>query len=237
MSEIIFGKNEVSAYLKLGSPVKNLFLMKNGRFDDIESLAKKNNIRIQRVDKHVLDRKTNGRHQGVIAEIDEFKTYSVQEIVSSAQNDLIVMCDQIEDPHNLGAILRTCDATGVDGVIIGKHRSVGLTPTVAKVSTGAIHTVKVAQVTNLSQTITELKEKGYWIVAAENGVDAIEYTDLAVDMPIVLVLGSEGKGISRIVKENSDILVTIPMSGSVNSLNVSVAAGVLLYGIVNRRSK
>lgn len=235
MSEYIYGRNEVIAYLKSNQDIKQVYLMKQGRYPEIQNLLKKKNIRAELVDKHVLDKKVKGVHQGVIVEIDEFKYYSLESLIKDAKNKLLVICDQIEDPHNLGAIIRTVDASGADGVIIGKHRSVGLTSTVAKVSTGAIHSVKVAQVTNLVQSIKTLKDNGYWIVAAENGVEAIEYSSLNVDMPIALVVGSEGKGISRIVKEASDILVTIPMHGMVNSLNVSVATGVLLFDIVNRR--
>lgn len=235
MSEYIYGRNEVIAYLNSNQDIKQVYLMKQGRYPEIQALLKKKNIKAELVDKHVLDRKVKGVHQGVIVEIDEFKYHSLESLIKDAKSKLIVMCDQIEDPHNLGAIIRTVDASGADGVIIGKHRSVGLTSTVAKVSTGAIHSVKVAQVTNLVQSIKTLKDNGYWIVAAENGVEAIEYSSLNVDMPIVLVVGSEGKGISRIVKEASDILVTIPMHGMVNSLNVSVATGVLLFDIVNRR--
>ncbi|NLW15868.1 MAG: 23S rRNA (guanosine(2251)-2'-O)-methyltransferase RlmB [Erysipelothrix sp.] len=235
MSEFIYGKNEVLAYLNTKGVVRNIFLMNTGKYPEIEEAAKKRKLQVQRVDKYVIDKKVKGVHQGVVAEIDGFKVYDLDTVIKEAKNKLIVMCDQIEDPHNLGAILRTADATGVDGVIIGKHRSVGLNSTVAKVSTGAIHTVKVAEVTNLVQAIKTLKDAGYWIVAAENGIEAIDYSYLSVDMPIVLVMGSEGKGISRVVKEASDILVTIPMLGSVNSLNVSVATGVILYDIVNRR--
>lgn len=235
MSEFIYGKNEVLAYLKTKGDVKNIYLMKQSRYDDIEKIIKQRRLNVNRVEKHVLDKKVKGLHQGVIVEIDGFKYTDLDVLLREAKNKLIVMLDQVEDPHNLGAILRSVDASGGDGVIIGKHRSVGLTSTVAKVSTGAIHHVKVAQVTNLTQTIQKLKDEGYWIVAAENGVDAISYSELNVDMPIVLILGSEGKGISRIVREASDILVTIPMHGSVNSLNVSVATGILLFDIVNRR--
>ena len=235
MSEFIYGKNEVLAYLKTKGDVKNIYLMKQSRYDDIEKIIKQRRLNVNRVEKHVLDKKVKGVHQGVIVEIDGFKYTDLDVLLREAKNKLIVMLDQVEDPHNLGAILRSVDASGGDGVIIGKHRSVGLTSTVAKVSTGAIHHVKVAQVTNLTQTIHKLKDEGYWIVAAENGVDAISYSELNVDMPIVLILGSEGKGISRIVREASDILVTIPMHGSVNSLNVSVATGILLFDIVNRR--
>lgn len=235
MSEYIYGKNEVIAFLKTDQRMKQVFLMKQGRYDEIERLLKNRNVSIQRVDKNVLDKKVKGNHQGVVVEIEGFRYASLDEIIQDAKNKLIVMCDQIEDPHNLGAILRTADASGVDGLIIGKHRSVGLSATVAKVSTGAIHSVKVAQVTNLVQTLQRLKDEGYWVVAAENDVEAIHYSDLDVNMPIVLVLGSEGKGISRLVKEASDILVTIPMRGKVNSLNVSVASGILLFDIINRR--
>lgn len=235
MSEYIYGRNEVLAYLKTKQDIKKVFLLRQGRFQEIESELKKRNIRFQKVDKHVLDKKVKGNHQGVVVEIDEFQYADLSTIIDQAKNQLIVLLDQVEDPHNLGAILRTADASGVDGVIVGKHRSVGLTSTVAKVSTGAIHHVKVAQVTNLTQAIQTLKDAGYWIVAAENGVDAISYDKLNVDMPLVLVMGSEGKGISKRVRDNSDILVTIPMKGTVNSLNVSVATGILLFDIINRR--
>ena len=235
MNELIYGKNAVLAYLKNEGVVKKAFLMRRGTYDEIEVYLKKRSVRIEWVDKHVLDKKVKGVHQGVVLEIEGYKTVSLDSLIRNAKHNLIVLCDQIEDPHNLGAILRTCDATGVDGVIIGKHRSVSLNATVAKVSTGAIHSVPVAQVTNMSQAISTLKEAGYFIVTAENGINASDYTDFRVDMPLVLVVGSEGKGVSRIVKEASDILVTIPMMGSVNSLNVSVATGVMLYEIVRRR--
>lgn len=235
MNELIYGKNAVLAYLKNEGVVKKAFLMRRGTYDEIEVYLKKQSVRIEWVDKHVLDKKVKGVHQGVVLEIEGYKTVSLDSLIRNAKHNLIVLCDQIEDPHNLGAILRTCDATGVDGVIIGKHRSVSLNATVAKVSTGAIHSVSVAQVTNMSQAISTLKEAGYFIVTAENGINASDYTDFRVDMPLVLVVGSEGKGVSRIVKEASDILVTIPMMGSVNSLNVSVATGVMLYEIVRRR--
>lgn len=233
MAEFIYGKNASLAYLKKGNKPLNIYLQKGGKYDDIESLVERN--RIQYVTKQILDKKVEGAHQGVVLEIEGFRYFDVNEIVAGAKNNLLVMCDQVEDPHNLGAILRTADASGVDGVIIGKHRSVSLNATVAKVSTGAIHTVKVAQVTNLVQTLESLKKQGYWVVAAENGVEAISYKDLKADMPIVLVVGSEGKGISRLVKEAADILVTIPMQGAVNSLNVSVATGILLFDIISKR--
>ena len=144
------------------------------------------------------------------------------------------MLDGLEDPHNLGAILRTCDAVGVDGVIIGKNRSVSLNATVAKVSTGAIHHVKVAQVTNLTRTLEELKKKSFWVVGCELE-NSQDYRAVDYNMPTVLVIGSEGFGISRLVKKSCDIHVVLPMVGHVNSLNASVATAVLLYQVYNSR--
>lgn len=236
MKELIYGKNAVLAYLDNKGTPKHIYFQKGGKFQEIESKVDRRRVNITYVSKQALDKMTHGNHQGVVVEIEGYAYSDLNTILQDAKNKLIVVCDQVEDPHNLGAILRTCDAAGVDGLIIGKHRAVGLNATVAKVSTGAIHTVKVAQVTNLVQTLETLKQAGYWVVAAENGVEAISYSQLNVDMPIVLVLGSEGKGISRLVKKTADILVTIPMHGSVNSLNVSVAGGILLFDIVNRRA-
>lgn len=235
MANYIFGKNTVKAYLKGEGKHKKLYLFSKGNFDDVISIAKSKNVKIEFVDKNRLDKLAHGVHQGVVLEIEDYTYYDLEDIVGDNKSQLIVLCDQLEDPHNLGAILRSCDAAGVDGVIVGKHRSVGLNATVAKVSTGAINTMKVVEATNMVDTIRKLKDLGYWIVAAENDVKAVDYTEFNVDMPIVLVVGSEGSGISRLVKKECDILTTIPMHGSVNSLNVSVATGILLFDIVRRR--
>lgn len=235
MSNYIYGRNTVTAYLKSNTDVKKLYLFNKGNFKDIVAIAKDKKIPFEFVDKFKLDKMVDGAHQGLVIQIEDYKYFSLDEITSNAQNSLIVVCDQLEDPHNLGAILRTCDAVGVDGIIVGKHRSVGLGATVAKVSTGAINTVKVHEAVNMVNTIKSLKDKGYWIIAAENGVNAVDYTEFPVDMPIALVVGSEGKGVSRLVIKECDILTTIPMNGTVNSLNVSVATAVLLYDIARRR--
>lgn len=235
MSNYIYGRNTVAAYLKSNTDVKKLYIFNKGNFKEIVDDAKKRRIPIEFVEKFRLDKMVDGIHQGLVLEIEDYKYYSLDEITDNAKHQLVVICDQLEDPHNLGAILRTCDAVGVDGVIVGKHRSVGLGATVAKVSTGAINTVKVHEAVNIVNTIKSLKEKGYWIIAAENGVSAVDYTEFPVDMPIALVVGSEGKGVSRLVIKECDILTTIPMNGSVNSLNVSVATAVLLYDIARRR--
>lgn len=235
MANYIYGRNTVTAYLNSKQDVKKLYLFNKGNFKEIVNIAKSQGVPFEFVEKFKLDKMVDGAHQGLVLEIQDYKYYSLQEITENAQHKLVVVCDQLEDPHNLGAILRTSDAVGVDGVIVGKHRSVGLGATVAKVSTGAINSVKVHEATNIVNTIKQLKELGYWIIAAENGVDAVDYTEFPVDMPIALVVGSEGKGVSRLVIKECDILTTIPMNGTVNSLNVSVATAVLLYDIARRR--
>jgi len=184
-----------------------------------------------------LDKLVGNNHQGVALEVNDYSYVSVDDIIKETKlkYPFIIMLDGLEDPHNLGAILRTCDAAGVDGVIIGKNRSVRLNSTVAKVSTGAIEYVKVAEVTNLTNTIKYLKTKGFWIVGAEACEKSVLYTEVKYDMPVCLVIGSEGKGVSRLVSENCDYLVKIPMVGHVNSLNASVSCAILIYEIIKNR--
>ena len=235
MSEYIYGKNTVKATLLNNSRAKPLYTVNKN--DDFISLAKKNKIEIKVVDNNYLNKLVQGNHQGVVLEIESYSYVSVDEIIKETKlkYPFVVMLDGLEDPHNLGAILRTCDASGVDGVIIGKNRSVKLNGTVAKVSTGAIEYVKVAEVTNLTNTIKYLKTKGFWIVGAEACDKSVLYTDVKYDMPVCLVIGSEGKGISRLVSENCDYLVKIPMVGHVNSLNASVSCSILIYEIIKNR--
>jgi 23S rRNA (guanosine2251-2'-O)-methyltransferase len=238
MAQYIYGKNTVLTRLNEGMPIEKLFLLEQSKWMDVLELAKKARIDVVMCSRSKLDALANGNHQGIVAQIKEYKVYTIDEILSSVENGktpLLVMCDGLEDPHNLGAILRTADAVGVDGVIIGKHRSVSLTPTVAKVSTGAIDTVKVAQVTNLTQTLKELKKAGFWVCGADSE-KASDYRQANLTAPLVLVVGSEGFGLSRLVKEQCDFTVKIPMIGKVSSLNASVATAVLLYEIFNQRN-
>lgn len=238
MAQYIYGKNTVLTRLNEGMPIEKLFLLEQNKWMDVLDLARKASIEVVMCSRSKLDALANGNHQGIVAQIREYKTYSIEEILSSIEKGktpLLVMCDGLEDPHNLGAILRTADAVGVDGVIIGKHRSVSLTPTVAKVSTGAIDTVKVAQVTNLTQTLKELKKAGFWICGADIE-KASDYRMANLTAPLVLVVGSEGFGLSRLVKEQCDFTVKIPMVGKVSSLNASVATAVLLYEIFSQRN-
>lgn len=239
MRQYIYGKNTVFEALKGDKPVYEIYLMKNMKDDKIIELAKKKNAKVNIVTQKNVFNELVGKavHQGIVASVDGYKYYTIDEIVKSipqGKMPLLLMLDGLEDPHNLGAILRTCDALGVDGVIIGKNRSVGLTPTVAKVSTGAIDYVKVAQVTNLSRTLEDLKKMGYWVVGCDLH-NSQDYRAIDYNMPTVIVIGSEGFGISRLVKTHCDMNVILPMVGHVTSLNASVATAVILYQVYNSR--
>lgn len=237
MTQYVYGKNVVKQLLQEDKKIYEILMAEGMRDTALEKLIKEHKITCKILPRKKMDGMLHGNHQGIAAKIDDYKTYELLELLESipkGKMPLFVMLDGLEDPHNLGAILRTCDCVGVDGVIIGKHRNVGLTPTVAKVSTGAIDTVKVAMVTNLAQSIKYLKKQGFWIVGTdfENSRD---YREGQYDVPLVIVVGSEGFGISSLVKKNCDYCVRLPMEGVVTSLNASVACGILLYEIYNQR--
>lgn len=235
MAQYVYGKNVVKQMLRDHSPIKTIWLASEDR--EISSLAEKNRTAVKKTDRKALTKMTGtDRHQGVAALVEDYKLYSVDEMIASVpqgQYGLIIMLDELEDPHNLGAVLRTADAIGATGVIFKKTHSVGLTPTVAKVSAGAIDTVKCAAVTNLSRTLEDLKKKGYWAVAAD--MDGQDYRTLNYDFNTVLIIGNEGKGISRLLSEKCDYIVSLPMVGKISSLNASVSAGILMYSIFDKR--
>lgn len=235
MAQYVYGKNVVRQMLEDRTEIKTLWLAVDDR--EISSLASRNKVIVKKTDRKTLTRMTGtDRHQGIAAMIDDYKLYSVDEIVNSVPEGrygLIIMLDELEDPHNLGAVLRTADAVGADGVIFKKTHAVGLTPTVAKVSAGAIDTVKCAAVTNLSRTLEDLKKKGYWAVAAD--MDGQDYRTVNYDFHTVLIIGNEGKGISRLLSEKCDFTVSLPMVGKITSLNASVSAGILMYSIYDKR--
>ena len=236
MAQLIYGKNVINQFSLDDKKISEIYISDN--FKDIKLLDRINKLKIKtvRVNKKRLDALCdNQHHQGIACYIDDYETYDIDDLLVSKLNfPLLVMLDGIQDPHNLGAILRTCDCVGVDGVIIGKNRCCGLTPTVAKVSTGAIDTVKIAQVTNLSSTIEYLKKKGYWIIGADMN-KSVQYDKQNYDMPVVLVIGSEGKGISNLVAKHCDLFVHLPMLGMISSLNASVATAVILYEMLKVR--
>lgn len=239
MAQYVYGKNVVRQLLKDNKKIYEILLVEGFRDKELDGFVRKSSVPVRTCSKRKMDQILNTEHhQGIAASIDEYKTYSIDEIVNAIPKGklpLLLMLDGLEDPHNLGAILRTCDCIGVDGVIFGKNRSVQLNATVAKTSTGAIDTVKVASVTNLSRTIQELKEKGFWVVGADMD-RAVDYRDIQVDVPLLLVIGSEGFGISSLVKKHCDYMAALPMIGSVTSLNASVACGIMLYEIYSKRN-
>lgn len=239
MTQYVYGKNVVKQLLEGDKKVYEILMLDTLKDKELERQVRQKQIPFKILGRKKLDAVLqNSNHQGIAAKIDDYKTYEIEDILAAGpagKTPLLVMLDGLEDPHNLGAILRTCDCIGVDGIIIGKHRSVALTPTVAKVSTGAIDTVKVAIVGNLSQTLQKLKKQGFWVAGAD-AHDAMDYRKGQYDVPLVLVIGSEGFGISALVRKHCDYAVSLPMEGSVTSLNASVACAILLYQIHAQRN-
>ena len=230
-NNLIYGRNPVKEALK-ANKVISIYMINNFSHQEILDLLAKSNAKVTYVSVKELDNMCNGVHQGVAAIIKPYQYVSVEEIINAPSKiegkaPVILMLDGINDPHNLGAILRSADIFGVNGVIIPKHNQVMLNATVAKTSAGAINFVPVAIANNLNQTIALLKKKGYWIVSSD-GSATQNYQDIVYDFPVGLVVGSEGEGISPLVLKNSDYIVKIPMYGKVNSLNASVAAGIFL---------
>jgi len=235
MSLLIYGRNSVCHSIESSRAIK-LYIAKGFNDNKLLSLAKSFKVPTIIVDNNKLVSLVNSNNtQGVVCEIKDYEYYSLDKLIDDGKkvkNPIIVMLDGIEDPHNLGAILRIVDAFNALGVIIKKNNQVHLNATVSKVSTGAINFVKVVDVSNLNNAIKKLKDNGYWIISTDGEGDK-SYTEVDTNCPIVLIIGSEGYGISRLVKENSDYIVKIPMYGHVNSLNASNALSVVLSHIVN----
>ena len=241
MSEQIEGRNAVLEAFRSGKCVDKLFILdgcQDGPVRTIAREARKTDTIINYVSKERLDQLSETHaHQGVIAQVAAYDYSTVDEILARAEEKgeapFLIILDNVEDPHNLGAIIRTANLAGAHGVIIPKRRAVGLTSTVAKTSAGAINYTPVAKLTNIVRTIEELKEKGIWFVCADMGGETMY--DLDLTGPMGLVIGNEGEGVSRLVREACDFTASIPMKGDIDSLNASVAAGVLAYEIVRQR--
>lgn len=231
---IVIGKNVAMELLKNDSKINKVYLYKDFNDKNIINDIQKRNIEIIYKTKEELFKIDKGNHQGIILDIPDFK-YSKMEDIIDVNNGFIVMLDHIEDPHNFGAIIRTCEAAGVDAIIIPKDRSVEVNSTVMKVSSGALNNMKIVKVTNLNDSINKLKKIGYWIVGTTMDSKE-EYSKFNYNFPLVLIIGNEGNGINRLTKESCDILVTIPMKGKINSLNASVATGILVYEITKKRT-
>jgi len=228
----IYGKNVVKEAIEKKEKITKAIIYKKFSDEYLISSLQKLNIPIKYVEKFELDKLVNGMHQGIIVNVPDYEYASIDDFIYK-EDSFVVILDHLEDPHNLGAIIRTCEAAGVDGIIIPKDRSVEVNATVIKVSTGAINNMNVARVTNLSRTIEELKKEGFWIVGTD--MNGTSYDEIDYKGKIAIVIGNEGSGMSRIVRESCDFIASIPMIGTTNSLNASVATGIMVYEALRQR--
>ena len=239
--EMIAGKNPVLEALRSGREINKLWIaegVKKTGVNELLDLARERGVLVQFVPKKKVDQLTDANHQGIVASVAAYKYAELDDLfnAASAKNEdpFFLILDELEDPHNLGSIMRTADAIGVHGIIIPKRRAVGLTAVVAKASTGAIEHVPVVRVTNLAQTVDELKERGVWI-AGTDAKGSSDYRNMDATLPLAIIIGSEGRGMSRLLKDKCDFLYHLPMIGHVNSLNASVAAALLMYEVYRKR--
>lgn len=239
--DYIIGKNPVIEALKSERDINKILIAEgsqSGQMQQVIGMAKEANVMIQFVPKKKIDQLAEGNHQGVIAQVAAYEYAEIDDLFAAAEKKneapFFLLLDEIEDPHNLGSIMRTADATGAHGIIIPKRRAVGLTATVAKSSTGAIEYIPVVRVTNMAQTIDELKERGVWIAGTDASANQ-DYRQMDGTLPLGLVIGSEGKGMGRLIRDKCDFLLSLPMVGHVTSLNASVAAALLMYEVHRKR--
>ena len=228
----IYGKNVVRDTLKHKKKVKKIYIYNNFKEQDIIDELKKLNIKFNYLEKYELNKIVDGNHQGIILEIEDFKYGNLSDI-DTLENPFIVILDHIEDPHNFGAIIRTCEAAKVDAIIIPAYRACEVNSTVIKVSTGSINNINIIRVTNLNQTINSLKEKGFWFIGTD--MKGTDYRKIDYKGKIGIIVGNEGKGMSELIKKNCDFIASIPMYGKVNSLNASVATGIIIFEALKER--
>lgn len=229
---LVYGRNVANEIFNYNPKIINKIYLQDG-FDDINIInnIEKYNIFVKKLQKNDMNTLANGVHQGIIIDISNYKYEDLKEINPNSQ--FVVMLDHIEDPHNLGAIIRTCEASGVDYIIIPKDRSASINATVFKTSAGAVLRSHIVLVSNLSNAIKYLKNLGFWIYSS--AMDGEDYSKIDYDSKTCLIIGNEGKGVSPIVRKASDFIISIPMKGNINSLNASVAAGILIYGVIRNR--
>lgn len=227
------GKNVAREILNTNVVVKNIFLLESFNNEELLSLIKRNKIKYIYKTQSEMDKLTKENHQGIILEIEDYKFLDFNAIRNDFNANFIVILDRIEDPRNFGAIIRTCECAGVDYIIVPNKGNCDITPVVLKTSSGATANSKIVKVANLTSTISKLKEMGFWIVGAEAG--GTTYTEIDYSGKIALIIGSEGFGIKKIIKDNCDFIASIPLKGKVNSLNASVAAGILIYEVLKTR--
>lgn len=231
----IYGKNVAREKINSGEKINKIFLADKFNDRELMSLIREKKIKYNIVPNKYLDSKVDGLHQGIILEVDDVETYDLNYLNKIKKNKpILVMLDHLEDPHNFGAIIRTCEALGIDGIIIPNDRNVGINATVVKTSAGAIYNMPIIRVANLGATMRKLKDMGYWLVGTD--MDGENYTQIDYNMPVCLVIGNEGKGMGKVIRDNCDYIAKIPMIGKINSLNASVSCGIVLAQIVNSRS-
>ncbi len=230
---LVYGRNVARDLLKKGEKIEKIYLQDNFSDKEVISLIENNKIKVKRLQKREIDNLCSGVHQGILLFVPDYEYTDFNSFLNNNEEKVVIL-DHIEDPHNLGAIIRTCEAAGIKSIIIPKDRQVQVNATVMKVSVGTLDNVNVVQVTNLSNTIDKLKDNGYWIVgtALENSVD---YRDIDYNGKIALIVGNEGSGISNLVMKKCDFIAKIPMYGTTNSLNASVAAGIMIYEMIRNR--
>ncbi len=243
MSDYLYGRHAVLEALRAGNAIEQILIARGvhtrGALDELLSLAKSANVPVRGVARDELDRIARN-HQGIVARIGEYVYAEIEEVLAVAQSRdepaFLLMLDSVQDPQNFGTLLRTAEAVGIHGVIIAERRAVGVTPAVVKASAGAAHHLKIARVTNLARTIEELKRANIWIVGVENVPEAQDFSRMDFKMPLALVLGSEGEGLGRLVREKCDFLIRLPMWGKVSSLNVAIAGSIVLYAAKRQRA-
>ena len=229
----VYGRNVARELLKKNQKVLKIILQEGFEDKEIISLVEKNHLKVEMKSKREIDYLVNGVHQGIILSIPEYSYQKLDDVLKKDPNFLVLL-DHLEDPHNLGAIIRTCEAAGVDGIIMPKDRQVPVNATVMKTSVGTLDNVNMVMVSNLSQTIERLKDCGFWIVGTALE-DSVDYRTIDYSGKIALVIGNEAKGISHVVRNSCDYIAKIPMYGKTNSLNASVAAGIMIYEIIRNR--
>jgi len=225
----VFGKNVFNELKENKKDIKKVYLANNFNDQEIINYIKDNKISHTFTDIKLLDKMVNGKHQGIVIDINEYEYTNYKSMLN---DNIVVMLDHLEDPHNFGAIIRTCECAGIKSIIIPKDRSVSVNGTVMKTSAGALEHINIAMVSNLVNVIDEFKKNDYYVYSAD--MDGINYKDVDFSDKVLLIIGNEGKGISRLVRENSDVIISIPQYGKINSLNASVATAILIYGIVNK---
>ncbi|MBR3523915.1 MAG: 23S rRNA (guanosine(2251)-2'-O)-methyltransferase RlmB [Bacilli bacterium] len=222
----VFGKNVALDYLEKEDKINKVYLADNFNDEEIKRLISKRGIKPIVLKRFEMDKKVNGLHQGIILDVPDYEYAEIDEFIYK-EDAFVVILDHLEDPHNFGAIIRTCEAAGVDGIIIPKDRSVSVNATVIKTSVGTTSNVKIAPVTNLVNTINSLKDRGFWIIGTD--MDGTDYTKIDYKGKIAIICGNEGSGMSRLVRDNCDFIASIPMYGKVNSLNASVATALVIF--------